>query len=277
MGRENIIDVDELNFEEEVIDYSMNSVVILNFWAQWSKPSLEYKKILESIVIHSIGQIRLAHVNVDTSPLLSSKFSVYTLPTIKIILMGNIAGELIGYQPEFRIMSLLNSIQIPDPIQLNIEKANALLKEGDYQSAADLFREIIELRGQDPEAQYGLAVADIHLGKAIDAYYLLKDFPASKRYNDAEKLLPLAKALSQYVEGKLPENSDSDFAFIAAMRFVMANKYYQAIDGLLEIIKQNRNYGNGIAHKAVLALIELLNDDDPQKNLYRSELASILF
>ena len=53
MGRENIIDVDELNFEEEVIDYSMNSVVILNFWAQWSKPSLEYKKILESIVIHS--------------------------------------------------------------------------------------------------------------------------------------------------------------------------------------------------------------------------------
>jgi len=277
MGRENIIDVDELNFEEEVIDYSMNSVVILNFWAQWSKPSLEYKKILESIVIHSIGQIRLAHVNVDTSPLLSSKFSVYTLPTIKIILMGNIAGELIGYQPEFRIMSLLNSIQIPDPIQLNIEKANALLKEGDYQSAADLFREIIELRGQDPEAQYGLAVADIHLGKAIDAYYLLKDFPASKRYNDVEKLLPLAKALSQYVEGKLPENSDSDFAFIAAMRFVMANKYYQAIDGLLEIIKQDRNYGNGIAHKAVLALIELLNDDDPQKNLYRSELASILF
>lgn len=277
MGRENIIDVDELNFEEEVIDYSMNSVVILNFWAQWSKPSLEYKKILESIVIHSIGQIRLAHVNVDTSPLLSSKFSVYTLPTIKIILMGNIAGELIGYQPEFRIVSLLNSIQIPDPIQLNIEKANALLKEGDYQSAADLFREIIELRGQDPEAQYGLAVADIHLGKAIDAYYLLKDFPASKRYNDVEKLLPLAKALSQYVEGKLPENSDSDFAFVAAMRFVMANKYYQAIDGLLEIIKQDRNYGNGIAHKAVLALIELLNDDDPQKNLYRSELASILF
>jgi len=61
------------------------------------------------------------------------------------------------------------------------------------------------------------------------------------------------------------------------MRFVMANKYYQAIDGLLEIIKQDRNYGNGIAHKAVLALIELLNDDDPQKNLYRSELASILF
>ena len=273
----NIIDVNEMNFEEEVIDYSMNAIVILNFWAQWSKPSLEYKHTLEKIVRQSSGQLRLAHVNVDTSPLLTTKFAAYTLPTIKIFFQANIVGELIGYQPEYRIIRLLNSIHMPDPMQLAVEKADAYVKQSEYQNAIDLYTEILENRAQNPQAQYGLAVSYLHLGKAIDAYYILKDFPASSQYSQAEILLPLAKSMAQLEESKLPEENDLDYSFIASIKFAKSNKYYQAIDGLLEILKQDRNYRNGLAHKVTLSILELLDDSDPKKKTYRDELASILF
>jgi putative thioredoxin len=277
MEPEIIIDVNEMNFEEEVIDYSLNAVVILNFWASWSKPSLEYKKMLEKMTRQAAGQLRLAHVNIDTSPLLSSKFGIYTLPTIKIFYRGNIVGELIGYQPEYRIVRMLNSIQVPDPSQLQLEKAEAYLHEKAYENASELFLDILDEKPQHPQALFGLAVASLHSGKAIDAYYILKDFPASPLYNQAEILLPLAKAMSQYQEGKLPAENDLDFSFSASMRFAVSDKLYLAIDGLLEILKEDRTYRQGLAHKTILALLELLDESDPQLRAYRDELASILF
>lgn len=273
----NIIDVNEMNFEEDVIDYSMNTIVIVNFWAQWSKPSLDYKHTLEKIVRQLNGQLRLAHVNVDTSPLLTTKFAAYTLPTIKFFFQANIVGELIGYQPEYRIIRLLNSIHMPDPMQLAVEKADAYVKQREFQNAIDLYTEILENRAQNPQAQYGLAVSYLHLGKAIDAYYILKDFPASSQYSQAEILLPLAKAMAQLEESIIPEENDLDYSFIASIKFAKSNKYYQAIDGLLEILKQDRNYRNGLAHKVTLSILELLDDSDPKKKTYRDELASILF
>ena len=272
-----IIDVNEMNFEAEVILFSLNTSVLLNFWAKWSKPSLEYKEFLEVLTYRLNGKIRLAHINIDESPLLSAKFAIHKLPTIKLIFQEQIIGELVGVQPEHRIVQLLNSIEPPDPLQLDLEKAESCLSDRDYEAAEELFSTILDQRAQYPQAQYGYAKALLLQGKAIDALYALKDFPASKWYPLAEIIIPLAKALIQFNDNSLPEKTDLDYSYRAALRFASENKYYSAIDGLMEILKQNRHYLNGSAHKVILALIEMLPDDDPQKRSYRSELASILF
>lgn len=272
-----IIDVNEMNFEDEVILFSMNTSVLLNFWAKWSKPSLEYKNFLENLTLQLNGKIRLAHINIDESPLLSAKFAIHKLPTIELIFQEQIVGELIGTQPEHRIMQLLNSVEPPDPFQLDLEKAESYLANRNYKAAEEIFSSILDQRAQYPQAQYGYAKSLLMQGKAIDALYALKDFPASKWYSSAEKIIPLAKALIQFNDNSLPEKTDLDYSYRAALRFASENKYYSAIEGLMEILKQNRHYLNDSAHKVILSLIEMLPDDDPQKRAYRSELASILF
>jgi putative thioredoxin len=272
-----IIDVNEMNFEEEVMLYSMNTAVLLNFWAHWSKQSKEYKDFLESLTIRLDGMIRLASINIDLSPLLSVKFAIHKLPTLKLIFQEQIVGELIGPQPESRIIQLINAVQPADPTALEVEKAQALLTSGDYSEAEELFNAVLEKKSQDPEALLGYAKALLYQGKAVDALYALKDFPASKWYSSAEAIIPLAKALVQLRDNTLPDKTELDFSFRTALRFASENKYYLSIDGLMEILKQDRNYLNGFAHKVILAIIEMLPDEDPQKRMYRSELASILF
>ena len=272
-----IIDVDEMNFEEEVMLYSMNTSVLLNFWANWSKQSKEYKDYLEGLTIRLNGIIRLASINIDQSPLLAAKFAIHKLPTLKLIFQEQIVGELIGPQPESRIIQLINSIQPPDPVELEVEKAQALLASGEYSEAEALFNTVLEKKNQHPEALFGYAKALLYQGKAVDALYALKDFPASKWYSSAEAIIPLAKALVQLHDNTLPDKTELDFSFRTALRFASENKYYLSIDGLMEILKQDRTYFNGFAHKVILAIIEMLPDNDPQKRMYRSELASVLF
>ncbi len=52
---------------------------------------------------------------------------------------------------------------------------------------------------------------------------------------------------------------------------------YAALDGLIELLRQDKRYGSGRARQVALGLIELLGDDDPATRSYRNELASALF
>jgi putative thioredoxin len=50
-----------------------------------------------------------------------------------------------------------------------------------------------------------------------------------------------------------------------------------ALDGLLDVLRENKNYRGGEARKVIVAIFELLGDDSPLTRQYRQELASILF
>jgi thioredoxin-like negative regulator of GroEL len=50
-----------------------------------------------------------------------------------------------------------------------------------------------------------------------------------------------------------------------------------AMDGLLDVLRADKNYRNGHARQSLLGLFILLGDDDLLIRAYRDELASILF
>jgi putative thioredoxin len=49
------------------------------------------------------------------------------------------------------------------------------------------------------------------------------------------------------------------------------------MDGLLGILREDKNFRGGEAKKIMVSLLELLGDDDPLTKQYRNELATILF
>jgi putative thioredoxin len=75
----------------------------------------------------------------------------------------------------------------------------------------------------------------------------------------------------------LPDESDLDAAFYNAIRLASRGKLAPALDGLLDILRQNKSFRNGKARQIILALLELMGEDNPLTRDYRSELASVLF
>jgi len=277
MTPENIIEVNELNFEYEVVNFSQNTPVLVDFWAEWCQPCKVLGPILEKIVNESHGSLRLAKVNVDQNPNLALQYNVRSIPTVKAFIEGRVEAELVGVQPESRLRDFISKLTPPSPVELEIKKGTNLLLTHQWDEAEKVLRIALEQKSESAMASLGLAKALLAKGLAEEALRLLDEMPFSRESSQADILRPYALVLQQHENNELPEESDLDVLFSNNIRLAKMGHFVIAIDGLLDTLRQDKKYRDGLAHKVILAILEILGEDDPQTRDYRSELASILF
>jgi len=94
------IEVNDSNFEEEVIEKSKEIPVVVDFWAQWCRPCLMLGPTLEKLAKENKGKFILAKVNVDKAPVISQKYGIMSIPNVKLFKEGKIVDEFIGAYPE---------------------------------------------------------------------------------------------------------------------------------------------------------------------------------
>ncbi|HNT53881.1 MAG TPA: tetratricopeptide repeat protein [Anaerolineaceae bacterium] len=277
MGTNFILDVNEANFEYEVISFSQNTPVVAAFWATWRQSAQELAALLERLAREAQGAFRLARVDADRNPNLTVRYGVRSLPTVKAFTQGQVVAEFVGLQPESRVRDFLNGITPPSPFNLALERADGFYQLRQYEQAEKAYRRLLELQPGTPAALLGLARTLLRRGTAPEALTILKDFPDSRQMIQAELLRPLAERLVDLQVGRLPLEHDLDVLFARALQLAQHGNIYAALDGLIELLRQNKRYGNGRARQVALGLIELLGDDDAATRSYRNELATVLF
>lgn len=272
-----IINVDESDFQYEVLAYSQNTPVVVDFWATWCRPCQTLSPLLEKIAVEANGAFRLAKVEVDSSPNLVMNYGVRTIPTVKAFSQAEVIAEFVGLQPEARLRDFFSKITPPSAASLAIEKGNSLVEAHQWKESEMLFRSLLDQNPDDTSSMLGLAKSILPQGKALEAADIIRTFPASREYSTAQLLLPLAEGVLDLQKNKLPDESDLDAAFSNCLRLVSRDHIPAAVDGLLDILRQDKNYQNGRARLVTLGLLELLGKDDPETRRYRRELASVLF
>ncbi|NMB54139.1 MAG: thioredoxin [Leptolinea sp.] len=268
-----ILNVDEKSFEFEVLYYSKNMPVLVDFWATWCQPCKTLSPMLESVVTEADGALRLAKVDVDANANLAMQYQIRTVPTVIAFQDGKMIAEFSGLISQSQLDEFIDTLLPPSQIDLEMEKGQAVLDLHDWKQAEAVFRELCRSEDCPTGAYLGLAKALIPQGKAKEALGILKNFPASVEYRQAEALLPLAADISSPLEVE----TDLDAMYSNSLNLVNRGNLLAALDGLLEILKVDRNYRKGKARNAFLGLLELLGNQDPQSRAYREELSIILF
>lgn len=276
----NVIDVTEATFQQDVIQKSYETPVVVDFWAAWCAPCRMLGPMLERIAAEPGSNFILAKVDVDSNQRLSIQFGVRGIPAVKAFKDGRVINEFVGAQPEPRVRQFLNQVA-PNETELSLDTANKLLAERKWEQAEERFSQLMSENGSNPEARLGLAKALLGQGQAAGAKTHLEallQVPALM--TTAEKLLPLIDYL-KLVEGRESEAAlemtPIESQYRQSARLFGQGKMAPALDGLLDVLRHNKDYRKGQVKSVLLAIFELLGPNDPLTNPYRQEMASILF
>jgi putative thioredoxin len=274
---EHIIDVSEATFENEVLLRSHDTPVVVDFWATWCGPCRVLGPILERLAIEAGGSFRLAKLNVDENPNLAIRYGVQGIPAVKAFMNGQVESEFVGAQPEPVVRRFMQNL-VPSESERAVEGARSLLATRHWKEAEEAFREVLAENETNSTAALGLVKSLLMQGLGKEPINIIDHFPSGTEWAEAERLRPLAKILAE-VEENGPYPSDDPLAarFYQAARLISRDNLPAAMDGLLDILREDKEYREGLPKHILLALFALLGDGDPLTREYRDELASILF
>jgi putative thioredoxin len=272
-----IIDVTTASFEADVIATSMTVPVVVDLWATWCEPCKQLSPILEKLALEYDGRWVLAKVDVDAEQQIAAAFQVQSIPTVYVVIGGQVAPMFQGAMPESQVRQVLEAVLaeaekagitgrvgttqdkstdgIEDsqanqpPSDPRFDAAEAALESGDWEKAALAYKEILSVAPGDSIAKIGLL--NVNLLQRTDG----RDLAA-----DIENM-----------------TLETDSVLRAADATFLMGDFIDAFALLIEHVKNVAGTERDQTRERVLELFEIAGPTDPAVVKARIGLTNALF
>jgi len=283
--------------ERELIEPSMTSLILLDFWAEWCGPCKQLSPILEKIAgDYADKGVKLVKIDVDHDKVIAAQFRVQSIPTVYAFYQGQPIADLTNYRTEGQLKRVLDQLieklgvagegDTPKAdIGPLIAMGEEVLADGDPARAVNIFRQVYEIAPEDPAVVGGLVRALVGNGEKEEARALLDGLSpelASQapiaRGRAALELSDSAISDTASLEKRISADpGDLDARFELAGAKMGLGDRDRAADELLAIIEQDREWNEGAARKRFLQILEAQGLEDPWTRTQRRRLSALLF
>ncbi|MGX6605760.1 tetratricopeptide repeat protein [Micromonosporaceae bacterium Da 78-11] len=253
-----IIDVTETNFQTDVLERSLTTPVVLDFWADWCEPCKQLSPVLEKLAVAGGGSWVLGKVDVDANPRLAQALRVQGIPMVTAVVGGQLVEGFTGVLPESQVKQYIDAvlkaggISVEAPEDPRLDAADDALMTGDLDAAEAAYKKILAETPADAAAESGLAQVELY-----------------RRISGADPAAALAKAAA--------DPDDLDAQRLAADIEVLSGQADEAYARLVALVKRTSGDERDVVRKHLLSLFSVAGPDDPAVAGARRALARALF
>ena len=262
LAPETIIDVTETNFQSAVLERSLSTPVVLDFWADWCGPCKQLSPVLEKLAVEGQGAWVLGKVDVDANPRLAQAFRVQGIPMVLAVIGGQPVEGFTGVLPEIQVKQYIDAVlkaagvdgggAAAEPEDPRLDAADDALMVGDLDAAEAAYRKILAESPADAAAEAGLAQVELY-----------------RRLDGQDPAAVLARAEA--------DPADVEAQRLAADVEVLSGQAEEAYARLVALVKRTAGEDRDAVRKHLLSLFAVAGPDDPAVAGARRALASALF
>ncbi|EIJ41246.1 thioredoxin [Beggiatoa alba B18LD] len=281
-----IIDVNLQNFLTTVVEKSKETLVLVDFWADWCSPCKVLIPLLAKLADEYQGKFILAKVNIDEQPELAAQFSVRSVPTVKIFKQGKIVDEFLGVQPESALRTLLER-HIERPVERLRQQAYDAYKQGNIPAAIQIIQTALASEPNYYPLHLDLANYYISNKQLEAAEKILQSLPVniqadalftqlSNKLNFA-KIVVNAPSLETLNATLTTQENDVQARYQRGAYAVLHGEYENALADFLSVMRLNRRFEDDAGRKGLIAVFELLGNQGDLVSRYRSKMSALLY
>ena len=285
LAKPHVFDATAATFEDTVIRKSLESPVLVDFWATWCGPCKTLGPILEKLAADYHGAFTLAKVDVDKEQELAAAFQIRSVPTVMLVKGGQLVDGFPGALPEGQLREFLkhHGIEPAAPVEEDASVPDAV--PVDPHEEVMRLRKAIEAEPDKAELKLDLALALLQTGAAGEAEQLLDGLPANLATDDrtiqARARLGFAALLKDAPAAEILEAAiaadpgDLRARHLLGVRKLVSGDAEAGLSQFIEMLQRDRGYGDGLARKSLIDAFRVVEDED-LVGRYRRRMSALL-
>lgn len=259
-----VFEVSAQDFQSSVVQASLETPILLDFWADWCGPCRTLAPLLERLATDYGGGFRVGKIDIEQEQELAAAFQVQSIPFCVLIAGGRPVDAFSGALPESEIRAFLQRAGVepgpaggesdeaapadPDSPAERLRAGLAAAMRGDPGAA----RERLEGIGEE-EAEHSRAA------RILDGLAIWEELPPA---GESPGSVEARRHLGDGVEALQGGDLDG------------------AVERLLDSMAADKAFGGGLARRAAVLAFELMALEpggDERAGAYRRRMATLLF
>ncbi|NOT90033.1 MAG: thioredoxin [Lysobacter sp.] len=280
-----VFDATAPSFEQDVLQRSMQTPVLLDFWAEWCGPCKTLGPMLEALAAEFGGAFLLAKVDVEAEQELGAAFQIRSIPTVVLVKNGQLVDGFQGALPDGQLREFLKHHGI-EPIEVEAVIAEeAAAPVVDPLTEVARLREEIEAAPESDALKLDLAIALLQTGDAGEAERLLDALPANLSTDDRAvrararlgfaALLKDAPPVETLLATLAANDGDLRARHLLGVHDIVAGRSQEGLEHFLEMLRRDRTFDEGLPRKALIDAFRIIEDED-LVGQYRRKMSSLL-
>jgi putative thioredoxin len=286
----NIFEVDEKNFQTEVIDASDNGLILVDFWAPWCEPCKQLTPILTEIANENNGGVKVAKINIDENQQIAGQLKIQSIPAVFAVYKKKIVDAFQGVLPKEKIIQFIEKNlgeKITEDFSEFFNGIKKLNDEKNYNEIKNSLESFLAENSENVEAislyidclvnlvdfkNVNIFIESLSENTKKDPIIIssLAKLEIIKKNTDESPIDDLLKELK-----KSPKKIETIVKI--SEKYFSNNDYEKAFEILLESFQASKKENKKIIKETLLKFFEALGNTNEHTKHYRKKLSSIMF